>query len=231
MSEEISQSLGVFILGILAGWVVEWIFVRLFIPNPGKNAEAVLQASRKEVEGLQQKNHELQAALVAAQSDAAEAIAASLKISEPEPASIEAHPIAPEAKSASTIEEVVEAEPAVKIEADTNPAPIMEATEAKLAATPPAEIPVIADTSNDDSKDDFTRLAGIGPKLAEAMYVAGIGRYAQLAELTVDELSERLAPSGIRYSKATAESWASQAKWAAAEDWDGLKKFQASLKG
>lgn len=230
MSEEISQSLGVFILGVLAGWVVEWIFVRLFVPNPGKNAEAALQTIRKEVEGLQQKNHELQEALAAAQSDAAKAMGATLKIPEPEPALIDAHPISPEAKSVPAVEEAFEAEPSAKIEADANPVPAMAATEMKSEATP-AAVPIVTDAGNDDSKDDFTKLAGIGPKLAEAMYVAGIGRYAQLAELTVDELSERLAPSGIRYSKATAESWASQAKWAAAEDWDGLKKFQASLKG
>ncbi|MEB4589795.1 helix-hairpin-helix domain-containing protein [Candidatus Thiothrix sp. Deng01] len=230
MSEEISQSLGVFILGVLAGWVVEWIFVRLFVPNPGKNAEAALQTIRKEVEGLQQKNHELQEALAAAQSDAAKAMGAALKIPEPEPALIDVHPISPEAKSVPAVEEAFEAEPSAKIEADANPVPAMATTEMKSEATP-AAVPIVTDAGNDDSKDDFTKLAGIGPKLAEAMYVAGIGRYAQLAELTVDELSERLAPSGIRYSKATAESWASQAKWAAAEDWDGLKKFQASLKG
>ncbi|MDD5392709.1 MAG: helix-hairpin-helix domain-containing protein [Thiothrix sp.] len=60
-----SALLGVFILGILSGWLMEWIFVRLFVPNPKKKVELALQASRKEVENLQKQNRELQASLKA----------------------------------------------------------------------------------------------------------------------------------------------------------------------
>lgn len=59
----LSKLAGIFILGILVGWVIEWIFVRLFVPNPKKKVEAALQASRKENANLQQQNRELQAAL------------------------------------------------------------------------------------------------------------------------------------------------------------------------
>lgn len=162
------EQAGIFILGILAGWVIEWIFVLLFVPSPEKKLESALQASRKENAQLQKQNNELQTALNTAKAPA----------------------------------------PAAKV---------VEAPVATEAA--PAE------------DDDLTKLSGIGPKLAEAMNAAGINHYAQLAELSVETLGQRLASSGIRYSKASAESWATQAALAGKSDWDGLKTYQTALKG
>lgn len=178
----LSKLAGIFILGILVGWVIEWIFVRLFVPNPKKKVEAALQASRKENANLQQQNRELQAALNTAK--AAPPIAATV----------------PPVVEASTVTETVVAETV------TTPEPSS------------AEI------------DNLTKLSGIGPKLAEAMNNAGIKHYTQLAELSVETLAEHLASSGIRYSKASAESWAKQATLASKQDWDGLKAYQATLK-
>ena len=151
------EQAGIFILGILAGWLMEWIFVRLFVPNPKKKLEAALQASRKDNDQLQKQNRELQSVLNTAE-------------------------------------------------------------------------PTLILTDELVADDDLTKLSGIGPKLAEAMQAAGIKHYAQLAELSVDALSEHLASSGIRYSKASAESWSSQAALAAKNDWEGLKTYQAALK-
>ena len=173
----LSKLAGIFILGILVGWVIEWIFVRLFVPNPKKKVEAALQASRKENANLQQQNRELQAALDAT------------KVAPPIAA------IVPPVVEAPTVTETV-----------TAPEP------------------------SSAEKDDLTKLSGIGPKLAEAMNNAGIKHYTQLAELSVETVAERLASSGIRYSKASAESWAKQATLASKQDWDGLKAYQATLK-
>lgn len=63
-----SQLAGIFILGILSGWLLEWIFIRLLAPNSDKTLETALQASRREVSRLQQQNRELQAALTAAKA-------------------------------------------------------------------------------------------------------------------------------------------------------------------
>jgi small subunit ribosomal protein S2 len=181
------QLAGAFILGLLVGWVIEWIFVRLFVPNPKKKVEAALQASRKENDHLQQQNRALQAAL-----DAAKA------------ANVPAAIVAPVVVAAPVVEETPVA------------APEPVATEASVEANAEA--------------DDLTKLSGIGPKLAEAMNNAGINHYALLAELSVETVAERLASSGIRYSKASAESWAKQASFAGQKDWDGLKAYQATLK-
>ncbi len=174
-----SKLVGVFILGILCGWLIEWIFVRLFVPNPKKKLEIALQASRKENGTLQQQNRTLQAELTVAK--------------------------------------------AAKIEQVTTPAP---QTHLETVAAVEPEIATVTD----NVPDDLTKLSGIGPKLAEAMQANGIKRYAELAALTTDNLNEKLASSSIRYSKAFAESWAEQAKLAAANDWDGLKTYQQTLK-
>lgn len=203
-----SKLLGIFILGVLAGWVAEWIFVRLFVPNPKKKVEAALQASRKEIENLQKKNSELQAALTTATVQPA---AVPVVVQEVVPVAVEAaaEPVAEPAEPAAPVAET-----------GAEPAPAVAAVE-PLA---PAAEPVVA------SNDDLTKLTGIGPKLAEAMNAAGISAYAQLAEMAVEDVNGHLAASNIRYSKATAESWAAQARLAAAGDWEGLKNYQASLK-
>jgi predicted flap endonuclease-1-like 5' DNA nuclease len=180
-----SKLAGIFILGILAGWVMEWIFVRLFVPNPKKKLETALQASRKENDNLQKQNRELQATLNATTAE-------------------NTKPVTPPVAELSVKTPIAEPE-AVAAEPTT---PVADALE----------------------NDDLTKLSGIGPKLAEAMNAAGINRYAQLAELSIETVGERLASSGIRYSKASAESWAAQAALADKSDWTGLKTYQLALK-
>lgn len=197
-----SQLAGIFILGVLSGWLLEWIFVRLFVPNPNRKLETALQASRKEASALQQQNRELQAALTAAK--AAPSAQPSVEV---------VAPAAPETLETPAVAESVDA-----------PMPVAETVvEASTAAEP-------ASTTAEQSDDDLTRLTGIGPKLAEAMKAAGICTYAQLTTMSVEDVSQALAGSNIRYNKASAESWAEQATLAAAGDWKGLKAHQAALK-
>ena len=196
-----SQLAGIFILGVLSGWLLEWIFVRLFVPNPNRKLETALQASRKEASALQQQNRELQAALTAA------------KAAPSAPPSVEVvAPAAPEVLETPAVAESIDA-----------PMPIAETVvEASTAAEPAL--------TAEQSDDDLTRLTGIGPKLAEAMKAAGICTYAQLTTMSVEDVNQALAGSNIRYNKASAESWAEQATLAAAGDWKGLKAHQAALK-
>ena len=195
-----SQLAGIFILGVLSGWLLEWIFVRLFVPNPNRKLETALQASRKEASALQQQNRELQAALTAAKAA-------------PSAPSVEVvAPAAPEVLETPAVVESVDA-----------PMPVAETVvEVSTAAEP--------ELTAEQSDDDLTRLTGIGPKLAEAMKAAGICTYAQLTTMSVEDVSQALAGSNIRYNKASAESWAEQATLAAAGDWKGLKAHQAALK-
>lgn len=195
-----SQLAGIFILGVLSGWLLEWIFVRLFVPNPNRKLETALQASRKEASALQQQNRELQAALTAAKAA-------------PSAPSVEViAPAAPEVLETPAVVESVDA-----------PMPVAETV---VEVSTVAESALTAEQSD----DDLTRLTGIGPKLAEAMKAAGICTYAQLTTMSVEDVNQALAGSNIRYNKASAESWAEQATLAAAGDWKGLKAHQAALK-
>lgn len=206
----LEKEIGIFILGVLAGWLIEWIFVRLFVPSSNKKAQTALNSARKENSTLQQQVGDLQKQLAAAKTEVATKTAAlKAKQEEAEVAPEEAPPAAPEETSAAEPEVAPEETPAVE------PEPVVEEV--------PAE-PEQAE-ADDDGEDDLTKLNGIGPKLAEAMKAAGIKRYTQLTEMSTDHLSEALASSGIRYSKAAAETWAEQAKLAAAGDWQGLKDF------
>lgn len=203
-----SKIAGIFILGVLTGWLIEWIFVRLFVPNPKKKVEAALQTARKENEALQKQVRELQA------STASSPVAVAAKPAEPEVVA-ETAPVEPQPAVAATVVEAAESAPA---EPELQAEPTVESVE----PTPSAAV--------ENGADDLTKLSGIGPKLAEAMKAVGINRFGQVASMGADEVGERLATSGIRYSKTVAESWAAQAKLAETGDWDGLKSLQASLK-
>ncbi|MBU0656822.1 MAG: hypothetical protein KJ914_17005 [Gammaproteobacteria bacterium] len=206
-----SKIAGIFILGVLAGWLIEWIFVRLFVPNPKKKVEAALQTARKENEVLQKQVRELQA------STAAPQVAVAAKPVKPEVVA-ETAPVEPVPAVVATVAEVAEVAESAPAEPEIQAEPTVESVE----PTPSAAV--------ENGADDLTKLSGIGPKLAEAMKAAGINRFGQVASMGADEVGERLATSGIRYSKTVAESWAAQAKLAETGDWGGLKRLQASLK-
>lgn len=56
--------LGVLMLGVLLGWILEWLFMCLFVPNPAKKAGAALEVCRQENRRLQDQVRELQAELL-----------------------------------------------------------------------------------------------------------------------------------------------------------------------
>lgn len=97
----------------------------------------------------------------------------------------------------------------------------------ELAPVPsnPAPVP-----SASTEPDDLTRIEGIGPKYAEILVAAGIDSFAKLAQMSEDAIATTIQDGGGRKSASIA-TWAEQARLAAAGDWDGLDKLQASLRG
>ena len=77
--------------------------------------------------------------------------------------------------------------------------------------------------------DDLTLIEGIGPKVAKVLGEAGILTFGQLAEANADDVQKILNEAGLKMMDAT--SWPSQAKLAADDDMDGLKKMQDKLSG
>ena len=77
--------------------------------------------------------------------------------------------------------------------------------------------------------DDLTIIEGIGPKVAEVLGEAGILTFAQLAESDADDIQTILNEADLKMMDPT--SWPAQAKLAAENDMDGLKKMQDKLSG
>lgn len=65
--------------------------------------------------------------------------------------------------------------------------------------------------------DDFTLIKDIGPRFAQALCDAGITRFAQLAALTPETLSDQLAPFvTVRAQRIRSRDWIGQAQQLAA---------------
>ena len=102
------------------------------------------------------------------------------------------------------------------------PEPIAEPV--SFAPVEAAPAPVNPDPLSD-------KLEGVGPKIQEILYGAGIKTFAQLAATDVTHLEQILAAAGERYRLADPSSWPAQARFAAAADWAGLQTLQDNLKG
>lgn len=104
------------------------------------------------------------------------------------------------------------------------PEPIAEPVSFALAEPAPEPKPTQPD-------DLASKLEGVGPKIQEILYGAGIKTFAQLAGADVAQLKEILAAAGDQYRLADPSSWPEQARHAAAGDWAGLQTLQDDLKG
>jgi large subunit ribosomal protein L21 len=76
--------------------------------------------------------------------------------------------------------------------------------------------------------DDFKKVEGIGPKIAETLSASGITTFAELAKAKPAKISEIIAD--VRGNHVT-DTWPAQAKMAAEGKWDELKKWQDELDG
>jgi predicted flap endonuclease-1-like 5' DNA nuclease len=79
--------------------------------------------------------------------------------------------------------------------------------------------------------DDLKKIEGIGPKIAGLLKEDGIETFSDLAKASDKQLADVLQKAGARFRLAKYDTWADQAKLAAAGKMDELKKLQAELKG
>jgi predicted flap endonuclease-1-like 5' DNA nuclease len=76
--------------------------------------------------------------------------------------------------------------------------------------------------------DDLEVVEGIGPKIEEVLFKAGITTFAQLAATDVDTLKRITLDAKIRLTPSI-DTWAEQAALAAKGDWDALETMKARL--
>jgi predicted flap endonuclease-1-like 5' DNA nuclease/cell division protein FtsB len=79
------------------------------------------------------------------------------------------------------------------------------------------------------TQDDLKVVEGIGPKIEELLFKAGIHTYSELAAAPVSRLREILAEAGPRFAMHDPGTWSAQALLAANGEWDNLKAYQNFL--
>ena len=198
------------IIGILIGWLAEWLFYTLFWKNKQTKPETTnnnnAQSTDKDAEKLAADLEKAIATHEEEQKLSAEKLAESAsKISDLE------------AKLAEKAEELKAASDAASASAASNSTDNAEATDTS--------------SSDEDVVNNLTTLAGIGPKLHEALNACGIYSFNHIIAADLDELLTALKEKGARFNKANAETWAQQATLAAQGDWSGLDALKAELKG
>ncbi len=124
---------------------------------------------------------------------------------------------------------------AAPVKKEEAPAPkpekVVEAPATVDAVVEEVEEEVVEETTEDVTPDDFKKVEGIGPKIAELLQNAGIKTFGQLSEATPDRIREILLEAGSRYKMHDPTTWPDQAKMAAAGEWDKLKEWQDALDG
>lgn len=84
--------------------------------------------------------------------------------------------------------------------------------------------PVHAHLSGGPPPDDFQRLKGVGPKLAEALHARGFIRFEQLAHLTPEEVDRIDAQLGAFNGRLKRDRIVEQAAYLARGDEDGFEQ-------
>ncbi len=79
--------------------------------------------------------------------------------------------------------------------------------------------------------DDLTKIEGIGPAVAELLNEAGIQTYAELSTTPAVKIKEILSNAGAHFSFRDPSTWAKQASFANAGQWDRLASWQQELQG
>lgn len=126
----------------------------------------------------------------------------------------------------------VKEKPVKKAPAVAKPAAKPEAKVAEKAPEAKTKAPAAPVKKADDTKgENLTKVEGIGPKIKEILWNAGVKTFADLAAKSAGEVKEILLEQGARYNRFDPTTWPEQAKLAAAGEWDKLKKWQDEMDG
>ena len=113
--------------------------------------------------------------------------------------------------------------------------PVLAEFETEPEIIQPADVSIGVESEGPDNRstiidfkpDDLTVIEGIGPKIKLILAEAGITRFDQLAECEVDHLAGIMKNANLRI--ANPKTWPSQARMAAAGEWDKLQSYQERL--
>jgi len=75
-------------------------------------------------------------------------------------------------------------------------------------------------------KDNLKKIEGIGPKIEQLLYDAGVYTWKELSQKSPDFIKKVLDDAGPRYKMHNPGSWPKQARMAADGKWDELSAWQ-----
>ncbi|MCA9885029.1 MAG: DUF4332 domain-containing protein [Anaerolineae bacterium] len=111
--------------------------------------------------------------------------------------------------------------------------PVKPTSPAPVAAKPASAAPVAAkpvDPARPAQPDDLTMIEGIGPKSAQALYDSGVTTFAQVAQMSPEELHRIVkVEANVKIVGEATRTWPKQAQYIVRGDMDGLKDFQQYL--
>ncbi len=117
---------------------------------------------------------------------------------------------------------------ATEKKAETKPTAKKAATKSATEKKPAAKKAVPKKSS---ANDDLTKIEGVGPKAAEALTAAGLVTFADVSKSTPTKIKKILDESEGKFAAMDPGTWPKQAKLAATDKWDELKKWQDEMDG
>ncbi|MCD6556236.1 MAG: hypothetical protein J7K64_03495 [Bacteroidales bacterium] len=108
----------------------------------------------------------------------------------------------------------------------------IESTSQTLVSAPKTKAKAKTKTKTKVKTDNLKRIEGIGPKIASILKEAKIDTFVKLSKAKAEKISDLLVKTGGNsYNRFDPLTWPEQAKLAAEEKWEELKKLQDELKG
>lgn len=223
-----------FVLGMLAGWIAEWVFVTFFLKGKQQESTAgadssasrALKATAKERDELAAKVKELEAQSGNQQADTANSdVSAETETLNSEIDALKQQLADKDEEKSAADARIIELENTLRekidaLDAAAEEEPIVEKAK-ETPASEPAKIEI--------SEDDLSIIKGIGPKLRDALNEQGISSFEHLVAADIEDVIAKIQEKGIRFSRVNAETWPKQATLAAQGDWSGLDTFKSEM--
>lgn len=221
----------IFLLGIVVGWIIEWLVDLLFWRKRQKKW-------MEEDSSYQNQLSDLHAELDSQKALGSEygRVRADLDAAELEMENLRRRLVEAETEHGRLVNEIEQ------MQAERQDLAEQFNRLSGLAATAPAAAgvgllalsrgeTVDLEDLKQEAGDDLTMIEGIGPKIQELLYQNGIQTYSQLADSEVEHLQELLLAGGSSFRLADPSSWPRQARLAAAHDWVRLQALKEQLTG
>lgn len=231
----------VLIIGIILGWLIQWLLDRRFWQQLQTGESAQLQAVRLQLDVAERQCDKVQQALDSALLDNSRLISrldvAALHATEMERnaellAQLREQPTKPAVVGLSEDNlQQISARIEAALQQHTPAAPAPEpVVKPEQVAMPFTAEPVAAVTPRQPrDMADLQVIKGIGPKIAEVLIGNGFPTFVELAAADAEAVSAVLLAAGGRFRLADTHTWPQQAQLILDENWQALADLQAQI--